>query len=377
MPDSLLEAISAIYDAALDPGRWPLALQLTSKLLTATSATVGLRSTAGGPPARHSIGLSAPIIKEYDDRYSPVDPVLQFVVTAAPGVYTDAMIVPRSELSRSLLYNEYAKPNDIPFVMQALAFRDSSGTGLVTITHSRTQGGFEDDQVRTLSLLLPHFERAMRMQMRLRTVEVETQTRSLALDSLPEPIMVTDASGRVLFANRAAEKLFAHSDALRTYRGVLRASLVPETTALRRLIANASAGDAPQTGGSMLLDCPREPKPRSVLVMPLAQAVEASFLPTHRPAAIVIVSNPAAVRVAPLAVLQEMFGLTKAEARTAAVIAEGKGVKSVARQLSIAPSTARSHLHQVFMKTGTGRQAELARLISGISIPAAEPSGFR
>jgi DNA-binding CsgD family transcriptional regulator len=61
--------------------------------------------------------------------------------------------------------------------------------------------------------------------------------------------------------------------------------------------------------------------------------------------------------------LQELFGLTAAEAVFAAEISRGDGMQAVAERLSIAPTTARTHLTRIFEKTGTRRQAELVRLL--------------
>ena len=64
------------------------------------------------------------------------------------------------------------------------------------------------------------------------------------------------------------------------------------------------------------------------------------------------------------AVLQRTFGLTPAEARLAAQIAAGKTLPEISQVEGSARETLRSRLKAVFAKTGTGRQAELALLLS-------------
>jgi DNA-binding CsgD family transcriptional regulator len=61
--------------------------------------------------------------------------------------------------------------------------------------------------------------------------------------------------------------------------------------------------------------------------------------------------------------LQELFGLTRAEARVAIRTLNGKGLQGIASDLSVTISTVRIHLQRVFEKTGTHRQAELVRLL--------------
>ena len=62
-------------------------------------------------------------------------------------------------------------------------------------------------------------------------------------------------------------------------------------------------------------------------------------------------------------VLQEMFGLTKAEAALALNIARGLPIDLAASECQITTSSARTYLKRIFAKVGVTRQAELVRLI--------------
>lgn len=68
--------------------------------------------------------------------------------------------------------------------------------------------------------------------------------------------------------------------------------------------------------------------------------------------------------------LIKMYGLTQAEARFCALLAEVKDLKAVCDMLDVRISTGRTHLRNIFAKTGTNRQAALIRLI--LSGPAAQ-----
>jgi DNA-binding CsgD family transcriptional regulator len=63
-----------------------------------------------------------------------------------------------------------------------------------------------------------------------------------------------------------------------------------------------------------------------------------------------------------------MFGLTAAETRLAASIAQGTAPTDLARQLQISRTTVRSQLASIFAKTHTRRQAELVALLARASI---------
>ena len=57
------------------------------------------------------------------------------------------------------------------------------------------------------------------------------------------------------------------------------------------------------------------------------------------------------------------FGLTPAEARLALHLVAGETLRSAEVKLSMTYETARTHLKNIFNKTGTCRQAELVILI--------------
>lgn len=68
------------------------------------------------------------------------------------------------------------------------------------------------------------------------------------------------------------------------------------------------------------------------------------------------------------------FGLTSAQARLAAKLLQGLRLADAAAALQMTLSTARWHLKNIFLKTGTRRQADLLRLLTQASSFPIEPS---
>jgi DNA-binding CsgD family transcriptional regulator len=66
--------------------------------------------------------------------------------------------------------------------------------------------------------------------------------------------------------------------------------------------------------------------------------------------------------------LKRLFGLTSGEADVALRMLRGDGLKPIAADLALSMATIKTHLHHIFNKTDTHRQAELVRLLLG-SIP--------
>ncbi|GMU60037.1 MAG: hypothetical protein AMXMBFR34_18000 [Myxococcaceae bacterium] len=78
--------------------------------------------------------------------------------------------------------------------------------------------------------------------------------------------------------------------------------------------------------------------------------------------------RPVAARapVPSVAVLEERFGLTRAEARVARRLAMGRSLKHISKELDISPETARTHAKRAMQKTQTHRQAELVSVVLGL-----------
>jgi DNA-binding CsgD family transcriptional regulator len=64
-----------------------------------------------------------------------------------------------------------------------------------------------------------------------------------------------------------------------------------------------------------------------------------------------------------------LFDLTPAEARIMSRIADGQSAITLKDELGISSNTMKTHLGRIFAKTGCGRQADLVKLMSELSLP--------
>jgi DNA-binding CsgD family transcriptional regulator len=90
--------------------------------------------------------------------------------------------------------------------------------------------------------------------------------------------------------------------------------------------------------------------------------------------AIVFVKDPASAAAPSREDIRSLFDLTPAQAALAHEILAGDGIDAAAHRLGIARSTARTHLLEVFQKTGTSRQAELVRVVLQQALSAYGPT---
>jgi DNA-binding CsgD family transcriptional regulator len=313
-------------------------------------------------------------IKSYGEYYSRLDPIRPAAERDRAGtIVTDRDIVSKEWLTRTEFYNDWVRPQEFYDCTMLTLFRDRVGKGVVCLAAPERPELFGSQSLELLRRLLPHLARAARVTLKLATQEALRHAGFAALDRLSEAVILADGNARVIFANRAAEIILATADGIGVDTSGLYAATLPQTAALRRSIAlSARREDVANAGGSLLLERPSGRRPLSVTVAPLRG--ETAWSLNALPYVIVFVADPEQDSELPESRLRALYGMTRAEATVAGLISKGAGVKATARQLGIAPSTARTHLHRIFDKTGTRRQAELAHLVNKIASPSCAQS---
>jgi DNA-binding CsgD family transcriptional regulator len=110
-------------------------------------------------------------------------------------------------------------------------------------------------------------------------------------------------------------------------------------------------------GGSLKLAVGEGLKCLQLTVSPLAR--RRRFLAPFEAAAIVHINDPAARRTIEGTALIHLFGLTAAEARLAAALAEGETITGAAARFGVSVGTLRTQLKSIFAKVGVNRQQDL------------------
>lgn len=178
------------------------------------------------------------------------------------------------------------------------------------------------------------------------------------LNNLGGGLLLVDSSGRVCFVNDRA-KAMIEARQLRVLDGRLCAPSCGETVSLYRLVVDAARING---GGPANRELCHRLGDLFVRFVPLSEEASASAGTPGRLVAIFVV-DPTLFDDPDPWHIKALFGLTDTEAQFACAIATGEGLKTSAKKFGISESTARTHLHRIFEKTGTKRQAQLVRLV--------------
>ncbi len=363
----LLQAVSTVHDTCFDAAAWGEALSLVGNLLDSNGVVVALEDKNRGFPVSFE-GVAAPEARlDYLTTYNAIDPVIAFVRSVPPGMaYPDWTAIDRNDLYRTRFHNEFAERYDYGRCMQAFTHRESICSGFFVAARPLKREPFDEDDRGLLNLLIPHFERALRIRTLLARVDLERVTALDALDRLIHGVFLVENDLAILFANREAQRLLREGDGLSAPGGSrLTAGGAADAARLRISVGRLLAGSLDDEAAVLSIARPPPRRPLFLRITSLT-ATMAEQIPGSRACACIFVHDPDRERVVAPALIQAMLGLTASEARVASLLANGYSADTIAARLGVSLPTVRTHLQHVFSKTDTSRQTELVMLINAI-----------
>ncbi|MCC6708641.1 MAG: response regulator [Gammaproteobacteria bacterium] len=174
-------------------------------------------------------------------------------------------------------------------------------------------------------------------------------------DQLPMAMVLVDKQLKLLYINQMADGIFNAHSTVAIVRGQLRATSDQDHANLANVVQRAAARgqlQAPDEVTSEICTLRADDDRRVILV---ATPVPADGNVT---VALLVFESPG-YRPVSAQVLQQIYGLTRAEIVLVQALASGHSLEEAAHVIGIAVNTARTHLKHIFIKTGAKRQSEL------------------
>jgi DNA-binding CsgD family transcriptional regulator len=361
--------VAGIYDAALHPQRWSEALQGVAAGIGASSAFFFSTHSDTQPDAVvHTLNYSPEMVQSFGEYWHTEDEWANAARRAGRmcrgTLVRGCELVPASQMGRTAFYNEFCRPHGVGAMVGGVLFDGSEADTMpfVNLCWYRPPGHdeFEDGAKDRLRALMPHFQRALRIQ---RRVAWATDARAAqALAALRVATIVLDRTGEVHFRD-------AHGDAwLRS---------LPSGSWRMGKLRTVGRRSAPALAVALAQCRPDQPVRLAALDgSATPRVVRATLLHLDEDSPIV----PAATRERYLLLVElplndpddavraaaELYGLTNGEARVLARLMTGESPAEIAVSAAISIATVRTHLSNLFGKTGTKGQVELILLLRGL-----------
>jgi DNA-binding CsgD family transcriptional regulator len=272
---------------------------------------------------------------------------------------TDLDALTMEEMDTSDFYTELLRPRGLGWCVGTSIRAPSGDTLVFSIEKAHEKGPVPRAVAEQLDILRPHLARASILSARLGLDRAISTVATLEAIGLPAAALAP--TGRVVSANAG---FLANESRVRVGAGnMIQFASEPAQALLMEAISSA-ARSSTSLGRSIPVRATQTDPAFVAHVVPLrgggldlfTGALSIVFITSMVPS-----MSPAA------SLLQALFDLTPAEARTASQITEGKSIEQISAATGIAQNTIRTHLKSVFQKTGVQRQAELVSLL-GVAI---------
>lgn len=374
---TVVACVGHIYQAAYDPTSWPEAIESLRALFNGSKACLVRTGPERGPGDLIAPNNDPAFQDRYLVEFADGPNIVESAITRAPvgTAYSDLRVIGEKVLRASRLWNEWMAPQDMYGGLTCKLVASARSSWFFDVQRGRRQAGFDAAELELLNTISPHLCRAVEIGRHMGIARLVTSN----LSHLPFAVLAVDAHLNVLAQNEATEQLLSDGrSGLLLKRGTLAMSDGTSQSRLRRLVAEccaARSGALPPVGGDFLV------VPGSKVNDPATLAV--SVAPTMSrdwpglaldPCAIVMVRRISRQMPADFAgAIARLFDLTPQEARIATGLAEGRPLKDIAEQARIRMSTARTHLLQVFSKTGTSQQSQLVAMLKNVQVTSPRP----
>jgi DNA-binding CsgD family transcriptional regulator/PAS domain-containing protein len=370
------ELVGLIYDCAIEPARWPIAMEAIRTELNFHNAMLELILLPSGVALSNIIcnvppqyeALVAGAAPDAVEQWGGAEIVLSLPMDR-PAVLTRVNPAFDFATTTNAYYINFAKPQRIIDALAIGLARDSRAIGSLTFGRHESAGPIGEREIAIAQLLVPHLQRAATINRMLEGADIAQAGLVATLDTLTVPIVLLSANLDILHANPAAKRLLEQGTLIRIAKGRLEAATAGASSAVAAAIVQA-ARDASAIGRRGLGIPVAQPDGRSgaLHILPLRQR-QSDY--GEGAVAALFVANTDTPFVPPTGIAAALFDLTPAEARVFDHIVTGHSQAAIATALGVEPSTIKTHLARLYDKVGVRRQADLVRIAASLAIPAA------
>lgn len=336
--------VGRIYDAAVDPALWPQVLPAIADWVDGCSVRVGSMNSAnnGFSDRYHTHGCDELDLQIQIDRDAQYDPIGMLRAFAAAQVVRTTDLMPCDEYLKSRTFQDWARPQRL----------------------------IGDEVRRRMQMIAPHVRRAVLISNAIESKTAQAKGFADVLNGLNAGVFFVDEAGRIVHANDRGKDLLATRDVLHAASGNLILREPRCNKAMSKVIAAATAGDMAVGSGATAISLTSRDGQRYVMHALALTSGARGLANVSRGAVAALFLRKEGLETPPEPeVVAKAFGLTASELRVLLAIVAFSGVAAAAEALGIAKTTVKTHLCQLFAKTGTRRQVDLVKLVAGYSSP--------
>ncbi|PKG40350.1 helix-turn-helix transcriptional regulator [Psychromonas sp. Urea-02u-13] len=362
------ELLETLYAGIANTRNWALFCEKLSQLFNANSATlISINQPFNQCKYAASYGISKTTLDQLAIFLPNNDPRINIareqpdrghIFDSGSMLYSN----PNNLFSSSLIYLDILRHNNIEHHLVLSLNIDENEDVFILLTRKKEQSVFTLNDITKLELLLIDIKRAIKIQKNNETNETYIRAGLNSLKLQPIGSIIANANSQVFHYNDYAKAILEEKDGLfllnnTLYQGNLKISSLLSSKIDLSLDADPenliSINRKNSTHAYQLMV-----KPFQVRHTPFQGKDNATNM-VH-----IFILDPDKEPNITITLLQNIFGLTVAEAKLASTLTRHCNLKNTQNELNISANTARTHLKHIFQKMNVSSQVELVKLIT-------------
>lgn len=323
-----------------------------------------------------STGANLPADGElsYLQKYQFIDPRSEYWnMLPSLGCFHDHEVFDDDYIAKSEFYQAFLLPYGVRYLSALKVIESDAISFSIGCLRGPEQGPLPKGSVELAKQLLPHLHRAIKINASHFTYSTQALIGHSLVNKMKQPVLLTSINGEVVLANQAAKALSMVTNLMSLSEQRLRlpepamTQLLNGFACIEQKIKNGEYAPGVEYGYQALTVSAKDSGDAQekilVFYLPLVPQLTLGVF-GMRPLMMLILYHPNNPNViSDNLLLSAAFGLSPAELKIAAMIANGLTVDEIAEELNKRPDTVRKQLQSIYDKTATNNQVDLMRLL--------------
>lgn len=367
------EVVGAIYDCVTNEDLWPTALRLIGEQVNGYLTTIAVFDTTTNQARLAQVACEdeeavRALLKHARD--VPFYHVLHRMEIDEPGTLERmfALYGPDGEdvWKNGALYQNFHQKFGVANSIDMAVLKRPTRIGTINISVRYSDIG--KTQFDVMAMIGPHIRRAVTIHDMLQMERAEAGIFRDVIDRIEHGVVIVADTLEVLYANPAAETFLREQSLLATTHGRLTMRFPQAHAATVRAVSLGVRDEVELAGTGIDIPLGATSRPAVAHVLPLQRRALGRQIESRAAAAIFIAAAGTVIQTS-VDAIAALFGLTAAERRVAAYVADGMTRNEIAEAQGVSAGTVKSQLAAIYDKTGTGDQRHLQGLMRELSPP--------
>ncbi|KJS37267.1 MAG: hypothetical protein VR74_09410 [Hyphomonas sp. BRH_c22] len=367
-PGAIVSSNSPIYkfqnlllEGISDPAALPFAMEYLTSFCDAPTAQIIFVGDGKNILQSTIVGTHDPELFRLESQYWPINPRAKLLPDMPVGViWREQDFITPEEIARDQAYQEFLIPAKVGHFAGVVLERDHRSFAALAVAQPYEHGPISDSRTETLNLVVDAARPVLDIAARMFGSRNEAIVSAFGASAR---VAILRKDGTLLDRSKAFESLLS--------AGIVRIDRFGQLDLMsddaNRQLAMAVRPPNGIIGGRFALSRLRPEDGYICIITPVTKTNDSA---NRSGEAILFLEPIFQKRELDPGLLMEAFGFTEAECSIAERLFTGDNVKEIARFRHVAPSTVKTMLKSIMLKTESRRQAEVVTKLSRFAFPA-------